>query len=68
MVYGHNCKFETMILTNLFLIHIIFGYFKCNTHMMVTKLHYLWERKMQYLHDKFKMHTKCGWQNVLPTL
>jgi hypothetical protein len=27
---------------------------------MVTKLHYLWEKEMQYIHDNFKMHTICG--------
>jgi len=25
--------------------------------MIVNKLHYLWEKKMQYLHTNFKVHT-----------
>ncbi len=27
---------------------------------MVNKIHYVWEKEMQYLHDNLKMHTTCG--------
>jgi hypothetical protein len=28
--------------------------------MIVNKLHYLWKKKMQYLHDNLKMHIVYG--------
>jgi len=34
--------------------------------MIVNKLHYLWEKKMQYLHDNIKMHTIYGGKMQYP--
>ncbi len=42
---------------------------KCNTNIMTLNPHYLWERKMQYLHDNLNMHINiCGWQNAILAL
>jgi hypothetical protein len=39
--------------------------------MIVNKLHYLWKKQMQYLHDNLKMHIVYGGGggvNAKPTL
>jgi hypothetical protein len=40
---------------------------KCNTHIM-TLIHTIYGREMQYLHGNLKMHTICGWQNAILAL
>jgi len=36
--------------------------------MTLINPHYLWEKKMQYLHDNLKLRVVYGWQNETPTL
>jgi endo-1,4-beta-mannosidase len=34
--------------------------------MIDNKLHYLWKKKMQYLHGNLNMHTTCGGKMLYP--
>jgi hypothetical protein len=41
-------------------MHIVIWVANCNICIVTLKSHYKWERRMQYLHDIFKMHIVWG--------